>query len=183
MNQFFTIPNLLTMMRMLLLPVFVLGFFVDSSSGYMISLVVFIFCCLTDYLDGYYARTFRQTTKIGQILDPLADKILIATSVLFISGFNLISRTAIIPASIILCREVIITALRAITERVGCEFKTSKLSKCKTALQMLSISVVLLSAVQSSSSMQEIGEFLLWFSSVIAIFSGCIYLRLYFSTL
>jgi cardiolipin synthase len=164
---------------MLLLPVFAVGFFMRSTTGFVISLLVFTFCCITDYLDGYYARAFRQTTKIGQILDPLADKILITTSVLFITGFNIISQYAIIPASVILCREVIITSIRNASERSGENFKTSLLAKWKTAIQMLSINLVLLAAVTSSESMLRAGEILLWVSSIVAVCSGLKYFREY----
>ena len=177
MKNFFTVPNTLTVSRMFLLPLFALGFFMDSKFGLTISLSVFIFCCITDYLDGYYARAYKQSTKIGQMLDPLADKIVVSIAILFIVGFQVISKYAIIPASVILCREVIISGIRDATELSGHNFKTSFLSKCKTATQMLSISVVLLGAILESSSISKTGEAMLWISSVIAIISGLIYCK------
>lgn len=177
MNNFFTLPNTLTLSRMFLLPLFALGFFLESKLGKTISLSIFVFCCITDYLDGYYARAYKQATKIGQMLDPLADKIVVSIAILFIVGFHLISKYAIIPASIILCREVIISGVRDATEFSGKNFKTSFLSKCKTATQMLSIAVVLFAAIIESVIVSKAGEAILWISSVIAIISGALYCK------
>jgi cardiolipin synthase len=170
-----TIPNILTLSRIFLLPFFALGFFFEHKLGLLVSSVVFTFCCLTDYLDGYYARNYSQTTKIGQILDPLADKILISISLLFISGFGLIDSISIIPASIILCREIIISGLR----EGLVNFKTSKLSKWKTAIQMLAITLVLFASFAEDENLKICGEIMLWGSSGMAIASGLGYYRRY----
>ena len=177
MKDFFTVPNTLTVSRMFLLPFFALGFFLDSRFGLTVSLSVFIFCCITDYLDGYYARVYKQSTKLGQMLDPLADKIVVSIAILFIVGFHVVSKYAIIPSAVILCREVIISGIRDATEFSGRNFKTSFLSKCKTATQMLSISTVLFGSIITSQSISLIGEAMLWISSVIAIISGLIYCK------
>jgi cardiolipin synthase len=165
------------MSRVFLLPFFALGFFLEQKLGILVSSVVFTFCCITDYLDGYYARTFSQTTKIGQILDPLADKILISISLLFIAGFGLIDSISIIPASIILCREIIISGIREGTD----SFSTSKLSKWKTAIQMIAITIILASNFAESHKLKIFGEMMLWGSSGMAIASGLGYYKKYAS--
>lgn len=177
MSDFFTVPNTLTISRMVLLPFFALGFFLNSKLGLTLSLLIFVACCITDYLDGYYARAYKQSTKLGQMLDPLADKIVVSIAILFIVGFRIVSIHAIIPAAIILCREVIISGIRDATEFSGHNFKTSFLSKCKTATQMLSISIVLLAAITEGKTTAFIGESLLWISSLIAIVSGLLYCK------
>ena len=181
MNNFFnkllTLPNILTISRMFLLPLFALGFFLNSKIGLIISLTVFIFCCITDYLDGYYARMYKQTTKLGQMLDPLADKIVVAIAILFIAGFHIISRLAIIPAAIILCREIVISGVRDATEFSGNSFRTLFLSKCKTATQMLAISTLMFATIIKSHIASVAGETILWLSSLIAIVSGVIYCK------
>jgi cardiolipin synthase len=151
----------------------------NSRNGLIVSLSIFIFCCATDYLDGYYARTHKQITKIGQMLDPLADKILIAITILFIVGFNMVSQYSLIPASIILCREIIISGVRDVSERSGYGFKTSKLSKWKTVTQMISMALILFSEIINSKNILCIGEILLWLASVIAVISGLIYCKRY----
>jgi cardiolipin synthase len=180
MKTFITIPNILTISRICLLPFFAIGFFITSKFGILLSLIVFSFCCITDYLDGYYARAFKQSTKLGQILDPLADKILIAISILFVMGFELINRISIIPASIILCREIIISSVRDGVIKYHKDFKTSKFSKWKTLTQMVSIAIILFSTVINSIFWNELGEIILWISSIITLISGIIYCKNYF---
>lgn len=177
LDKFLTVPNILTISRMLLLPFFALGFFINSKMGLIISLIVFIFCCITDYLDGYYARTYKQTTKLGQMLDPLADKIVVAIAILFIVGFHIVSKRAIIPAAIILCREIVISGIRDATEFSGHSFRTLFISKCKTATQMLAISTAIFASIVESPVVSLSGETLLWLSSLIAIVSGLIYCK------
>jgi cardiolipin synthase len=179
MDSFFTLPNLLTVSRIVLLPVFIFGFFLESKTGDIISLLIFVFCCITDYLDGYYARAYKQITKIGQMLDPLADKVLIAIAILSVIGFGIISQYAIIPAAITLCRDMIISDIRDATKCHGDDFATSRLSKWKTATQMFSISVILLSSAIKSEMLLGFGESIFWISSITAIISGITYCRKY----
>jgi cardiolipin synthase len=128
---------------------------------------------VTDYLDGYYARAYKQTTKIGQILDPLADKILVSISILFVTGYGLIDTTSIIPAAIVLCREIIISGVREGAEN----FNTLKLSKWKTTAQMVAITAILVAGSTNVVSVKIFGEIMLWVSSVIAVVSGLMYCR------
>jgi cardiolipin synthase len=130
-------------------------------------------------LDGYYARTYKQITKLGQILDPLADKVLISISVLFIVGFGLVNHVSTIPSSIILCREIIISGVRDVALANRKRFNTSKLAKWKTSTQMIAIALVLTSHVIESTRLKNLGEITLWISSVIAIISGILYCKNY----
>ena len=177
LDKLLTVPNILTISRMLLLPFFAFGFFMQSKAGLIISLSVFVFCCISDFLDGYYARAYKQTSKLGQMLDPLADKIVVSIALLFTVGFHIVSNYAIIPASVILCREIIISGIRDATEFSGHSFKTLFLSKFKTATQMLAISIAIAATIMQSQLFSIIGEILLWISSIIAIVSGCVYCK------
>lgn len=176
-QKIFNIPNILTLSRILILPFFILGFYLKTKLGLLLSLVIFILCCITDYLDGYIAREYNQTTALGKILDPLADKILVSVSILAILGFNMASTLILIPASITICRELIITSLRA----SGNNFKTSYIAKCKTATQMVAISIILLSNIISINEGIVLGEILLWISSIIAIVSCIQYFKNFFN--
>ena len=111
------------------------------------------------------------------MLDPLADKIVVSIALLFVVGFHIVSSYAIIPASVILCREIIISGIRDATEFSGRSFKTLFLSKFKTATQMLAISIAITAMILQSQLLLTIGEILLWISSIIAIVSGCIYCK------
>lgn len=177
MNKFFTIPNLLTLSRIFILPLFALGFFAETKSGITLSLIIFIICCITDYLDGYYARAYAQSTKLGQMLDPLADKILISISILFLAGFGMLDKYTLIPASIILCREIIVSGIRNSTMASGKSFKTTMLSKWKTATQMIAIMLILLSQVIDKPAYKASGDAMLWVSSIIALISGAMYCK------
>ncbi|MDR2459086.1 MAG: CDP-diacylglycerol--glycerol-3-phosphate 3-phosphatidyltransferase [Holosporales bacterium] len=177
MNKISTVPNILTISRVLLLPIFAFGFFMESKSGAVLALLIFVLCCVTDYLDGYYARAYKQATKLGRILDPIADKILVSISVLFMASFGMLSRTALIPSAVILCREVVISGVRDIAESKDGYFKTALLAKWKTAMQMVSIATVILASVLESGMLAGIGEVMIWGSAGIAVCSGFIYCR------
>ncbi len=176
-HKILNIPNILTLSRILILPFFILGFYLKTKLGLLLSLVIFILCCITDYLDGYIAREYNQMTSLGKILDPLADKILISVSMLAILCFSMASTLILIPASITICRELIITSLRA----SGNNFKTSYIAKCKTATQMVAISIILLSNIISLNKGIVLGEILLWISSFIAIVSCIQYFKNFFN--
>lgn len=180
MKQVLNIPNILTLSRIALLPGFIGGFYFRSNSGLIVSFVVFIICCITDYLDGYLARAFKQTTEIGKMLDPLADKILVLISVLYMAGFNMISQATLIPLAITIGREVVITSLRGASLSEKSKFETSYLSKCKTVLQMSSIAVIFVSFIFDISLLQCAGETLLWLSALLAIISGTQYFKKFF---
>ncbi|MDR0744392.1 MAG: CDP-diacylglycerol--glycerol-3-phosphate 3-phosphatidyltransferase [Holosporales bacterium] len=171
------IPNILTMSRIIILPFFAFCFFLQSQFGIYLTLCIFLLCCLTDFLDGYYARAYRQTTKLGQMLDPMADKILISVAILFIVGFKFVSVFSLIPAAIILCREIIISEIRDIASVSRKIFKTSKLAKLKTASQMLAIALLIYSKAIDSVALSVIGELLLWGASLASIISGIRYYR------
>lgn len=179
MYQLLTIPNLLSLSRIALLPAFMLGFHISHKWGLLLSFCIFVLCSLTDYFDGYFARLYKQTTKLGKLLDPLADKILVSVSILYLIGFNMVSKYALIPASITLCRELIVTSLRKTIEYNGTNFKTSYLAKCKTALQMTSIALIFLSKIIESKNGIVFGEILLWISAWLATMSGVKYLLNY----
>ena len=176
-TKIFNIPNVLTLSRILLLPIFILGFYLQTKLGLFLSLSIFILCCITDYLDGYVARAYNQTTELGKILDPMADKILVFVSILCILEFDMVSKLALIPSSINICRDLIITSLRNTVSTSGKSFKTSYIAKCKTATQMISISVIILSNIVSINEGIIFGEILLWISSIIAIISGIKYFK------
>ena len=185
MNRVITIPNILTVSRVVLIPFFIMAFFLESNFGHLLAIAIFAFCCVTDYLDGYYARAYKQTTKLGQMLDPLADKVLISITVLFIIGFGKVSIISIIPASIILCREILISGVRDATFSHKKNFSTSGLSKWKTASQMVSIGLILISDAcppQSKYFLSKIGETIFWLAAIIAVISGISYCKTYWKS-
>ncbi len=175
MKAYLTLPNVLTLSRFFLLPFFIVGFYINSKAGMLMSFCVFVVCCITDYLDGYYARSMKQVSRLGQMLDPLADKVLISIAIVSIFGFELASRYSVVPATIILCREIAISGVRDASEESGSCVKTSLLSKWKTATQMISLSLIFLAPIIDCIHIRYIGELLFWLSATLAVISGLKY--------
>lgn len=187
MNKLINIPNILTASRIALLPFFILSFFLSSRFGSVLAVVIFVLCSITDYLDGYWARTYKQTTKLGQMLDPLADKIFISITILFMAGFGKISTYSLLPAAIILCREIIVSDIRNAINFRKKKIATANLAQWKTATQMIAISLLLISDIFECIILANIfwliGEIIFWFSAFISIVSGFRYCRFYIKDL
>ena len=120
-----TLPNILTLSRVAVIPVFVALFFLESATGQWIACAVFALAGITDFFDGYLARARDQMSAFGTFLDPVADKLLVAAALLMMVGFGQVAELAIIPAVIILCREILVSGLR--------EYSPACPSACRSA--------------------------------------------------
>lgn len=172
----FTLPNILTFCRILLIPVVVFAFFTQHPWGKWVAVLAFCSACLTDYLDGYFARLLSQSSRLGQFLDPVADKMLVATTLILLSSFDKISRISVIPAVIILCREILVSGLREHLSDFKVQIPVSYLAKWKTAFQMSAITLLLLTDL-SPISLKLIGEVMLWVSALLTLATGYTYLK------
>lgn len=171
------LANLLTFFRIALIPIIMMGFYIPSRPSAWISSIAFMLACLTDFLDGYIARSWQQVTKLGQFLDPVADKMLVASTLLFLAGFGKVHPLSFIPATIILCREVLVSGLRDHLGGDGQQLSVTSCAKWKTALQMLSIGLLLLGRTPRLGYLPAIlGEGLLWVSALITLWTGGAYL-------
>ena len=173
------IPNLLTVLRVLLIPVFVLLFYLPASwsPGPLAVSAVFAFAAATDWLDGYLARRLQQSTPFGAFLDPVADKLIVAVAlVLLVESHHSLWLT--LPAIIIICREIVVSALREWMAEVGAraQVAVSDLGKWKAAAQMLAL-VILLAVPPEFSLWVGIGYGLLYISSALTLLSMAQYLR------
>lgn len=175
--KIFTIPNILTFFRIGVLPFLLLAFFLPTPVGDCIALTIFILASLTDYIDGYIARRFQQTSKFGAFLDPIADKLLISVVLLMLAGTGRIQSYALIPASIILCREIVISGLREFLSAIEQELPVAKLAKYKTALQMMALTALLLNGVIHISGISWIGSCALWSACFLTLITGINYVR------
>jgi cardiolipin synthase len=161
-----------------MIPVLVLSFYMDTSTWRFVAASVFIAACVTDYLDGYVARTFKQTTRFGQFLDPVADKLLIAATLLLLAGFRRIDQLTFIPAIIILCREILVSGLREHLSDLHVTIKVSNLAKWKTACQMGSICLLLVGeAMNTHTPIHLVGQGLLWCAALLTLATGYQYAR------
>lgn len=135
------IANLLTMLRILLIPIFYFCFLGSFENKDIYATLIFLFASFTDFLDGFLARKYNLITNFGKIMDPLADKLLVMTALITLISINRVPAWIVI---IILARELGITALRVITASEGIDVSAGKLGKIKTVFQMIAIIMLLL---------------------------------------
>ena len=177
------IPNILTIGRIIIVPIFVLTFFIPGFFGDLIPFFLFVTASFTDYLDGLLARLFREESKLGELLDPIADKILVAAALILLVMNGVIKNYEVIAAIIILTREILISGLREFLAKGKIKLPVSNLAKLKTLLQMISISLLLSGDTGNriinfqDYNAQTIGIILLWLSAALTLYTGYEYLR------
>ena len=177
------IPNILTIGRIIIVPIFVLSFFIPGFFGDLIPFFLFVFASFTDYLDGLLARLFKEESKLGELLDPIADKILIAAALILLVMNSTIKNYEVIAAIIILTREILISGLREFLAKGSITMQVTSLSKLKTFIQMVSIAILLTGESGNKVinfqdyNAQTIGIILLWFSAFLTLYTGYDYLR------
>ncbi|MDP3371503.1 MAG: CDP-diacylglycerol--glycerol-3-phosphate 3-phosphatidyltransferase [Candidatus Paracaedibacteraceae bacterium] len=171
--MFSTAANMLTFVRILLIPVLIFSFYMGTPEWRFAAAAIFITGCITDYLDGYVARTYSQISRLGQFLDPVADKLLVSTTLLLLAGFGRISRYSLIPAIVILSREILVSGLREHLSTIHVTINVSRLAKWKTAVQMLAICFLLVGDTNDSITLAHtIGEGMLWCAALLTLITG-----------
>ena len=139
-----TVPNILTTLRLLTAPGIALMFLLlPRPTADWAALVLFTVTALTDWVDGYLARLWRQETKMGAMLDPIADKAMVVIALMVLAAFSSLAVWLIVPAALILFREVFVSGLREYLGDTAGTLKVTKLAKWKTTVQMVAISVLL----------------------------------------
>lgn len=180
-------PNKLTVLRFILVPVFILFFLVEAIPyNFAFAFVVFVIASLTDLFDGYLARKNNQVTTFGKFLDPLADKVLVISALVCFIDFSLASSVVVI---IIIAREFMVTSLRLVAvSNDGTVISADNLGKLKTIIQMTSIiAILLMLSLQSFNILPSfidivlISNILMWITGLITIISGGSYLIKNFS--
>lgn len=184
----FNIPILLTWIRVILIPVFVLIFYLPSIPGVQfvsqetvnwIAAIIFTIAAVTDWFDGYLARKWQQTSKFGAFLDPVADKLIVAVSLILLVSFN---RTHAVWAMIIIGREITISALREWMANMGKRenVAVAYIGKVKTTVQMIAIILLLIytPSLLGIFNLQIIGNVLMFIASILTIWSMFYYLKL-----
>lgn len=138
---------------------------------------LFIISSISDYFDGYLARVLNQSSKLGTLLDPIADKLLIASVIVVLVDTNVISNLHVIPAIIILLREIAISGLREFLAKMNTDMPVSKLAKYKTTFQMVSLSILIISlGFQLNDFLWNLGLVTLWIAAIITLLSGYNYM-------
>jgi len=177
------IPNYLTIGRIIIVPVFVVTYYLPGFYGDLIPFNLFLIASFTDFLDGLLARMYKEESKLGELLDPIADKVIVATALILLVMDNTIKNYEVIAAIIILTREILISGLREFLAKGRIKLPVSSLAKLKTVLQMTAISILLTGETGNKIinfqdyNAQTIGIILLWLSAFITLYTGYDYLR------
>lgn len=171
------IPNTLTIIRIALIPVFVIVFYLPVPSSHVATAVIFSLAALTDWLDGYLARRLGQTSALGQFLDPVADKLMVAIVLVFLLQANP-SVWLALPAAVIIGREITVSALREWMAELGARAKVavSSLGKIKTTSQMVALIMLLYRDSIGQIPVYTIGFVLLYVAATLTLWTMCVYL-------
>lgn len=174
-----SIPNLLTLLRISLIPIFVLMFYLPFGWHYIASAIIFAIAAATDWLDGYLARKLQQVSPLGEFLDPVADKLIVAVALVLLVQSHASAWLAI-PAAIIVSREIVISALREWMAELGKRqhVGVQGIGKFKTAGQMIAILFLLSQDPKISSWITFFGYILIYVAAALTLWSMVIYLRL-----
>ena len=181
--MFKKIPNILTIGRIIIVPFFVLAFYLPGFYGDLTACVLFVIASFTDFLDGMLARMMGEESKLGELLDPIADKIIVATALILLVMSGTIRHYEVVAAIIILTREILISGLREFLARGQIKLPVTNLAKLKTFLQMVAISLLLTGETGNKIlkfqdyNAQTIGIILLWLSAFLTLYTGYEYLR------
>lgn len=172
----YNLPNLLTISRIIVIPVIFLSLYISSFGWTMLIAVLFVIAAVTDYFDGYLARSRNETSAFGRLLDPIADKLLVASAlVVILAKPDMVwSKLSYIPAFIILCREILVSGLREFLREVNVGLPVTRLAKWKTGFQMTALSMMLFHGLWI---WPYIGEFLLWIAAALTFITGYQYFQ------
>ncbi|MGI9486588.1 MAG: CDP-diacylglycerol--glycerol-3-phosphate 3-phosphatidyltransferase [Geminicoccaceae bacterium] len=169
-------PNLLTIGRVLAVPALAAAFYLPGDIGKWTTCVIFSIAAITDFLDGYLARSWSMQSSFGRMLDPIADKLLVGAAILMLVHFD---RAPILPSLVILCREIIVSGLREFLAELRVGLPVSKLAKWKTGVQMMAIGFLMAgTAGPWWAFADQIGWYGLWLAAGLTVITGLDYLQI-----
>lgn len=171
------IPNLLTMIRIWAIPAIVATFFIHTPFWAWTGVVLFVIAGITDYMDGYLARHLNQLSRFGRVLDPIADKLLVGSILLMLAYAERLGHWGILPAVIIMCREILVSGLREFLAEIKVGCPVTKLAKWKTACQMTALPVLMVADPASSGVfwghvLWIVGMLALWGAAILTVMTG-----------
>jgi len=173
-----SLPNLLTLSRILVIPLVVASFYVPGDYARWFACALFSAAGFTDWLDGHVARRWQQQSELGRFLDPIADKLLVSATLFMLTTFGRLSAHAVLPALVILCREILVSGLREYLAGLRVGMPVSRLAKWKTVIQMVAIGVLIVGeAGPGLLPVAAIGETLLWIAALLTLVKGYDYLQ------
>ena len=189
----FAVPNAITILRILLVPVFAVAFVMPGDGARIVAFLVFVVAGVSDWLDGFAARKLNAGSDFGRMLDPIADKVLVAVALMMlvaeggISQFNLTSGLhsllRLVPALLILSREILVSGLREFLAGTRVSVPVTAIAKFKTAVQMIAIGAMILTPIVAkdngipSLTYAFIAYVLLWVAAALTVYTGVVYFR------
>ena len=173
------LPNILTYGRILAVPALVACFYLEGPTWRFVALGLFIVASVTDFLDGYLARAWSQQSKLGQMLDPIADKLLVGATLIMLVFDETISGLSVIAGVIILSREILVSGLREFLGQLSVSVPVTKIAKFKTAAQLGALGALLAAPLIDQQALYTwiIGDTLLWIAALLTLYTGFDYLR------
>ena len=177
------IPNILTIGRIILVPIFVIAFYLPGLLGDLIPFFIFLLASFTDFLDGVLARLYKEESKLGALLDPIADKIIVVAALILLVMNDTITNYEVIAAIIILTREIMISGLREFLAKSQVSMPVTSLAKFKTFVQMFSIAILLTGDSGNriihfqDYNAHTVGIILLWLSAFLTLYTGYDYVK------
>ena len=178
MAKIYTIPNIITFIRIFLIPIILYLLFSENPNIVLIAGLLFIVSSVPDYFDGYLARILNHQSAMGRLFDPIADKLLVGACLLVLCSFGYISGLTVLPALIILLREILVSGLREYLAEIRVGLPVSRLAKWKTGLQMFSLGFLIVGdASPPEIPSVFIGEICLWLAALLTLWTGYDYLR------
>lgn len=181
--MFYNLPNCLTLSRIIIIPLVAVLVMVHKPITDLLACILFIIAGITDYLDGKLARAWQQLSDFGKMFDPIADKLLVGIILIVMAGYDRLPYGGLIPAMIILAREILVSGLREYLSSFEISLPVTKLAKWKTTFQMVAIGFLL--AGDSSAELLNInwfpvnviGSILLWIAAILTIITGWGYIH------
>jgi cardiolipin synthase len=171
------LPNTLTVARIFAVPLLIAAFYLPAPAAAWVTMAVFVAASVTDWVDGWLARRWEQQSDFGKVLDPIADKLLVAAALFMLAAFDRLSVPSLVAAIAILGREILVSGLREFLAGRA-SLPVTLLAKWKTAVQMIAIAVLLVApAAPGGLPLQRIGEVGLWIAAVLTLVTGWDYLK------
>ncbi len=173
------IPNYLTIMRIAIIPLLIAALYFPSKTGHIIAAALFVMASITDYLDGYLARYWNVQSSLGRFLDPIADKLLVASVLIVLVDSEILHGWHILPTLAILCREIMVSGLREHLAEIKVSVPVTKAAKWKTAAQLFALFFLILGPSYNLVGIDNVllGICLLWLSAILTLYTGYAYLR------
>lgn len=174
-----SLPNTLTIARIAVIPLFVAGFYVFGEAGRWVAFGLFVAAAITDAVDGMLARKWHAESSLGRMLDPIADKLIVATALLMLTSDGTLRGVNLIPALVILCREILVSGLREFLAEAAVSLPVTSVAKFKTVMQMIAISALIAARPGESlvPGVTAASVIVLWVAAGLTLYTGYAYFQ------